>query len=299
MHVMEGLEPVQKTKDKGRRILKFLLWSVLVLFVLGGLAAYLLYRSAGARPDWYVQPDPAAASQPARDGENKLIQIQTWTGARYAFDYARSTGRRPLVREPESRLAITFTEPEINGMLQKWFAIYGQEPVGGKQVKDLLRDPMVHITPAGITLAATIAEADDRVLSAQLLPTVAADGKLNLAIVAIRSGTLSLPETLWASVRDSLLQDLQGQLPGFSRAAALDRGGGANSELAAAVSITQAIDSLHRRPTTNAFFLPIISEGKALPMRIESIDLQNGSITLTLHTMPPEARQSLHNALPK
>lgn len=274
-------------------MLKAILWALCLLVLLTGITAFFLYRAAGATPPWYLPPDAAAASQPAHDAENMLIDIQTWAGARYAWDYARSTGRQPLAKEPDQSLTITLTESQVNALLQKWFLIYSQEAISGKTLKDSLFAPMVHFTPDRITVAATMLDMNSRIMSIDFRPEVLPDGQLNLQLVTIHAGTLSLPQFTWSKSRARLLGDLSRQLPQLRGKAAIDSGGGANTQCIAATCAQQTIATLQSLPTVSVLFLPVLSEGAALPVCIRSIDRRDGALVVTVQAMTPDQRQQL------
>ncbi|GEM_PF-5421859 len=291
---MDGPPPLNsKIRKLPARVLKAILWALCLLVLLTGITAFFLYRAAGATPPWYLPPDSAAASQPARDAENTLIDIQSWAGARYAWDYARSTGRPPLAKEPEASLTITLTETQVNALLQKWFLIYSQETIAGQPLKDTFRAPMVHFTSDRITFAATMLDMNSRIMSIDFRPEVLPDGQLNLQLLTIHAGTLPLPQFTWSKPRAKLLGDLSRQLPELLGKATIDLGGAANIPCIAAISAAQAISILQHRPASNALLLPILAENIALPVHIESIDLQEGALTLTVQSMTTNQRQQL------
>jgi hypothetical protein len=270
-----------------------MLWILCFLILFAGITISLLYRAAASTPPWYLPPDSVAASQPARDAENVLIDVQTWAGARYAWDYARSTGRRPLAKEPDSSLTITLTETQVNALLQKWFLIYSQETVNGRPLRDTLHAPMVHFTSERITFAATLLDVNSRIMSIAVRPELLPGGQLSLQLLTIHAGTLPLPEFTWSKPRAKLLNDLSRQLPALRGKATIDGGGGANTQCIAATCAAQAIAALQRLPTSNVLFFPVLPEGIALPAHIESIDLQDGALTLTVQAMTLEQRQQL------
>lgn len=289
---MGGIPLVLQRSPNGS-VRKALLWILCLLVLLVGITVFLLYRAAGAVPTWYLPPDSLATSQPAREAENILIEIQTWAGARYAWDYARSTGRRPVAMEPDQRLTITLTDAQVNALLQKWFPIYSQSVIGNKPLKDSLDAPMVRFTRDRITMAATLLDMNSRIISIDLSPQALPDGQFTIGVPTVHMGTLTLPEFAWSKSRDKMVGDLSRAMPDLRGKAAIDPGGGANVACIAAIGAAQAIAALEHRPATNALPLPIVAENIALPVHIESVEVQDGRLTVTIRAMTPEERQQL------
>jgi hypothetical protein len=280
------------------RLLKALLGSLALLAILAGLTALLLYQAAGSAPQWYSAHGLSPASQPAREAEALLIEIQSWASARYAWEYARSTGRQPLAAEPEPSITITLTETQVNALLRKWFLIYSQQTISGVPLKDTFAGPMVHFSADRITLAAALPEMNSRIFSIEIRPEVLPDQRLDLQLLGAYAGTLPLPEFAWAKSRTNLLADLSRQYAELRRQAGIDGGGGANSQCVETIWSAQAIAVLTHAPTFGVIFLPVLSDGVALPVRIESVDLQDGLLRLCVQVIPPEQRRELLSHLP-
>lgn len=278
-----------------RHLLRWLVVGLLLALVLAGVGGWL---AANATPRWYktlLIPKTDDAEN-ARRVQDTMTAVQAWSDAVYSHEYAKSR-RSPRGVPPADQLTIAFTQDQINAFLHKWLSYYGaQQQVDGHTLNELFADPAVRITPTQIIIAGRVKGiADRRVITLHLEPGVTPDGKLQLSVTGISAGLLGVPDAVWAKPRAQLVQTMQNMIPASRRAAEIDAGGASNSPAVAAVLLQVAANSLENKPSGNTLFLPIPAQGgdKAIPVRLKSLSLDEGQITLTVQYLSADERQTL------
>jgi hypothetical protein len=286
-------DQIQTQQPQPHRRRHRLLWIIGSGLVLVILAAVVTYQLAGSSPSWYRQTDATVSEQGAGRAFEKLAGIHTWAAQRHAWDWARSKGNRPLVKEPAAELTVVITQDDVNSLLGKWYESIAEEKVSGRRLADQLQMPRIRITEDRITLAGTVPPLGGRVVSVDLHPGLTADGKIDLQLMGVRSGSVAIPELAWGKLRDMAIDQLPGIIKQFRSGASMDRGGGMSLEGASVVLARQGMDVLGHRPTVNVLLLPVLSDNVAMPARVSNSKLQMGSLTLTLTPLNAQEREEL------
>ena len=262
--------------------------TVLLVLALGVWAIW----ASGMVPAWYHPFEPGSRPGLAQEVEDKLIGLQNWAASLHAWETANSQGNRPLAKKPEDELTICFTQDEVNAFLGKWYGFYGYQKIDGQQLSDVFLKPMVVLDSGQITIAGTVPPLSNRVVSLNIMPIVQ-DGGLQLKLMGVHSGKLPLPEFTWSKPRAMLVNGLASIIARYRSSAGLDKGGAANTDAVSVILAQQGIDILTGKVTQNVLFLPVVSEKSGLPVRLKSVDVSDGMLTLTTEPLTADARQRM------
>lgn len=267
---------------------------LLVLITLG-VSGWL---AVNATPSWYKAMVAGKESdvEDARRVQETMSTAQAWGDTVYTHEYSKSR-RTARGVPPSDQLTIAFTQDQINAFLHKWWEYYGKVQMDGQTLNELFASPAVRLDAGQITIAGRVKSiADGKVIGLHFRPAMTADSKLRLSGTGITAGLLNVPDAIWAKPRGVLVKTMTDMLTTARRSADLDAGGAANSQAVSALLLGMAVDALENRASSDILLLPLFAQGereKALPVRVKTLEIENGQITLTVQYLSAKERESL------
>jgi hypothetical protein len=267
----------------------------LVLALMAAFSGVIVALFKG-EPQWYHAPAlaPQQKETLARDAENKLIEAQNWAAllradavrAQRATETIAATVPAPRA---ENSHVIELTQDELNSLFEKWSAMYGWQSKYG----EFLENPRLILHDGKLIFAGRIKEIGT-VASFQFLPQVDEQGKLHLDLVRVMGGRLPLPDAVWSTWRNKLIQSLRGHIPGWKATAKIDPITGAANLSAVSVALSKVlISALERKPADAVLFLPIVDRGEAIAVRVSQVQVEEGKLTLLVLPLSIPERSAL------
>jgi hypothetical protein len=274
-----------------RRRLTRLLLVFGLLLVVSALTIIILLKTT---PGWYGQPLAAdQSSRFAADAESKVAETQNWAALTHGDSIRTQRATQSRTTAPATRAADTlnvrFTADELNALFTKWSTVYGWNAEYGEH----LEDPRIIFQNDRLILAARSKQLG-AVASFHFAPTLDQQG-LGLKLVSARAGMLPLPETLWASYRQQLVDALTSELPRWQRQARIDTRGAANEAAVSVVLARLLIRAAQNQPGDPILFLPLTDNGKAVPVRLTrlSMDGSDSSLAIQVRALTQTERDQL------
>jgi len=265
-----------------RRRLTRLLLVVGLLLILCALAIVTLLKMT---PGWYGKAIAAEqAAQIAADAEVKVAETQNWAALIHGDSIRSQRATQARTTAPATRASetheIRFTQDELNALFEKWSNLYGWNEQYGEQ----LENPRIIFQKDRLILAAKSKQLG-AVVSFHFAPTLDQQG-LGLKLLAARAGLLPLPEPLWGSYKQQLIDELESQLSHWKSKAKLDAGGAANEAAVCLVLAQLLIRAANDQPTDPILFLPLAENGKAIPIRVTSLSLGGADSSMSMQVRP-------------
>lgn len=273
------------------RFWRWLVWSATAVTMLVGLVGAIGIVWAGRVPAWYLHAAGGVDEEAIRQAENKLVTIQAWAAARHAYESAKQFGQ-PKATEPSADLSITWTEQEINGLLEKWYGVLGKEQVNGGRLEDVLRRPKVLVRKDGLTLAGTSPMFGGRFVSIELKPQIR-EGQLEVSPVSVHLGTLAMPQAAWRWWESDLAKSLDRMAQKQAAKAEFDRGGAANPATMTLTLAQQGRDLLTQETPMNVLFVPLVAKNAGVPVALEQCELEERSMTIKARVLVASERENL------
>jgi hypothetical protein len=101
-----------------------------------------------------------------------------------------------------------------------------------------------------------------------------------------------MPDAVWNEQRQTIVAALESRLPAWQGQARLSSGGSANADAVKAASARLVLQMLDHRSGEPVLFIPD-GDGRAMPVRIVDLGVQNGALSLTVQSMDAVQRQAL------
>jgi hypothetical protein len=272
--------------------------SVGVLIVLCVIVVALLFSMFRGTPQWYraVKISAAEREKFAHSAENKLISAQNWAqeivadGARSAHHRAGTNNSSSAATTRATRShEITFSEAELNALLDKWSTIYGW----GDRISEYLQDPQIVLNDGRLILAGKLTQIG-AVTSFQFHPAIDANGQLHLDLVRVTAGRLPLPDAVWTGWQDRIVAALKRRIPQWQAQAQIDSSGAANFPAIAVTLSRLVFDVANHQPANPILFLPLAGQSRsAVPVRVTRAQIDDGKLTLDVATLSPAERADL------
>ena len=285
--------PYTRARVRRRRWIKRSLLAIAV--VLTGAAA-LSYWAFKGTPDYYQRPQLSA--QERSDAANRAIQkfgnTKEWANNLWVTEQRTINEGAPASTNPATTqagrqpLTVSFTEHELNAFFQDWSPTFGW----GDKLAPYVKDPALALREDRIILVGTLVDVG-AIASAHFQPLIDGQGQLRLTLESVRAGRLPMPEMIWAAQRNRLVAALQQRLPAWQSKATIAPNGVANRAAVAAHVSKLLLDVLARRPREPVLFLPFEDDGRAVPVRLTSVRVTDGELTLTVESMTPADRAAL------
>jgi hypothetical protein len=265
-----------------RRRLTRLLLVLGISLILAALAIITLLKTT---PGWYGnQIPPESIARIAADAETKVAETQNWAvlvhGDRIRTQRAtESKAIAPTTRASDSH-EIRFTQDELNALFTKWSSVYGWNAQYGEQ----LEDPRIIFQQDRLILAAR-AKQLGAVASFHFEPSLDQRG-LGLKLVSARAGLLPLPEALWGSYRQQLIDTLASEIPQFKTNARIDARGAANEAAVSLILARLLMQAAQNEPGEPILFLPLTDNGTAIPVRVTSLSIGGADPSMSMQVRP-------------
>jgi hypothetical protein len=274
---------------------------VVAIFLVALLGTTLvLWRMVRAQPDFYhvvslPREQIEAAAQSATNKfatiHNQAARIHAGARAAKAAQNPSGSTRDPVASSPSTSpnaISVTFTDTELNAFFEKWSNF--QNWKGGYE--RYVTDPVVILKDGRIIIAGKLKDAD-LIASLHFEPKVTPDGKLDLQLVRVLGGTLPLPEALVSGYEQKIVDALRRNLPGWQQGAAFDSSGAANRQLIAATMSKFCVRVLNHEPSEPVLFLPIFGQRGSVPVHLTHVQIDDGSMTLTVEPLNHEQQAAL------
>ena len=276
-----------------RKILKALLVSV--TFCVAFLStSYFLARKA---PKWYrpALMTRAQINAAANRALKKFADIHNMADQAAATDSSREWRKQngSTTLPNVSPVEITFTQEELTGFLTQWIEI------DSEKVAKYIAEPQFLIDATEIKFAAHVKELD-QIGVLRLRPKVAEVGGedlLYLDLAGFSAGSMPLPEALVQGKLQKIEASLNAGLTGWQNRATLTAEG-ANADAVRAAMSKMFLQLLHHEPSLPVLFMPI-DKNKLVPVKIKSVSLQSGSITLRVDPLTAEDRKAALESIQK
>jgi hypothetical protein len=272
-----------------RRVLIILtLFLLSVLLFLGATLA--LYKGT---PDWYVvSMEPQRRAAAAMGAEEKITQTQNWAALLQgdAVRAARATQQaRPA---PATRVSdvheVRFTQDELNALFEKWSSLYGWDSKYGQY----LAEPRVILHPGRLIIAAKVTDLGT-VASFHFAPAMDDRGKLHLDLVKVLGGRLPLPNALWDSYKQRLVESLNRWMPRWRAGAVIDARGAANGPAMYATLSAFVLNISRNEGGEPILFLPLLDNAKSLPVKVMRFSIDQDALVLKVRKLTPRERDEL------
>jgi uncharacterized protein YpmS len=271
-------------------VLAFLMATLAVLSAVG----VVMFKSD---PAWYTgKASPMSAEQRralAQSAENKLIEAQNWAAelradlVRAARSQERGKTTLPATRAGGTHV-IQVSDQELNALFEKWSTLYGWR---GKYAA-YLEDPQVIVQDGHLVFAGRLKELG-AVASFTFQPQIDDQGRLHFDLVSVMGGRLPLPDMVWAHWRTQIVQSLRRHYPEWSAGAKIDPAGSANFAATAATLSRLVFAIAEHQSADPVLFLPIADHGQTVPVRVTSITLSGGQVSMQVQPLTAAERQSL------
>jgi hypothetical protein len=268
--------------------------SLLAIAVVLTGAAALSYWAFKGTPDYYHRPQLSAQERAdaANRATQKVLGTSTWANDLQASEHrailnSAGTTTAPATSRRQSH-TVSFSERELNALFEQWSSRVEQT------YSKHIRDPAIALRADRIILVGTVAEMGT-VASAHFQPLIDDQGRLLLTLESVRAGRLPMPEMVWAAQRDRAVAALRARLPKWQAGATVAPNGVANADAVAAHLSKLLFDVLARRPREPVLFLPFDTQrpSSAVPVRLTSVRVTDGELTLTVESMTPADRAAL------
>jgi hypothetical protein len=280
-------------------------WTRRTLLILAALVcAAALLSATGAilfkgTPDWYHPRGAGSPQERAAAAERAERQIElthNWA-ARIKADadralYAQRSGAPAPATQPRQPLTITFTEQELSAFFDKWSQAYDWSA----KYSAYIEDPAIVLKDGRLILAARLKDLG-AIGSIQFQPALDEQGQLHAGLSRVMAGRLPLPDMFWTPQRDKIAVTLQENLPAWKQHAKIDPSGAANFSAMAASLSRLFFGAAYRRPADPIFFLPLVEQGKSVPVRLTRLDINDARVTITVEPLTPAQRVGLLNRI--
>lgn len=267
---------------------------LVLLVVLGiGLGVVLVWLYHGT-PAWYQHVHLSAAERArfAQAAENKLIDAQNWAQKIVADTTRRS--RHPSTSPasaPVNSHEISFSQSEINALIDKWSTMYGWR----EEYQKYVDEPQVVLQDGRLILAGKLKELNT-IVSFHFTAAIDSDGRLKIDLVNMYAGRLPLPESAWAHWRQPIISGLQQRIPIWQGQARITPGGSANFG-AMAVTLSRLVMAvIDHRSADPILFFPLAGAGgenNSVPVRVTQVRIDPGTLTLDVQPLTGAERADL------
>jgi hypothetical protein len=268
-----------------------LLTAVVVLCAVG----IGLYR---ATPSWYrpVAVSPEEQADAAGRARVKLSAAVDWAN-KVQDQQGRLRNGQNLTQPLLGPQTIVITQDEINAFFDQW-----DDPVKNQlqdHISRFLTDGRIILLDGRIIVAGR-ARDSDVVISAHFEPKIE-NGKLIFQLNKILAGDLPVPRSFLAASESKLRRQVEGDLPGLSANATFDERGLANGSAMATAVCVGLLKTLDGQPADAMVFLPSDADlqdvHRGIPVRLTSIEVTDGLLTLTIAPMSDQERADELNTL--
>jgi uncharacterized protein YpmS len=264
----------------------FLVAVILTLVIIAASVGTYMYR---AKPSWYRQStlSPAQKKETGNRAVQKFADVFSWAASVQAQQVRLRRGIASH-EAPVGPKTFTVSEDELNSFVENW-----QSPNKSqfqKWIKQYFTDCRL-ILEDGALMAAGESKPEttglSTVISVEFDPAIDDKGKLKLELGTISAGRLPLPKSMFSGSMQQPHAWLAESVKANQPAATLDYAMVANQSAAAAEMSRLLLDSLDGNDSDSILFIPfdLGDLRQTLAVRISSIKIISGSMTMTLNPM--------------
>ena len=269
---------------------------LLLVLLLGGMTLAVLYYLSARHPSGYfpgllsAADREAAAKRVELDKLPQLLNLANQAQANAASAHrahARGEAAPAASTRPIAPVTVTFTQDEINASLWKQVERYKSS------YERYLKEPYVSLEDGAIVLMGNVPEYG-RVASASFEPRLDDKGMLRCDLTSLKLGSLPLPGGLLNKQRAKIESALMTRIPAWQSRARIDATGAANEDARAAALGKLVLQLLNSKPSPAVIFLPRDFHGsKTVPVRLTSVTVEKGTLTITVQPMNEQERAAL------
>jgi len=259
------------------------------------LSGVYLYRGT---PGWY-RPR-VASTQQVRDAANradqKMLDLFSWAASAQAQQRRQQLGKSIPGEVPIGPKTVSFDDDEINSFIATW---KGAETSDIEQrISRYFTGGRIVFEEDGVILAGQSPEFGTLV-SAEFSPSIDDQGKLHLDLSSLSAGRLPIPRSMIAGKMQRLEFLLEQQLSLKQPNVRIDETLTANGPAVAASWIRHLLAALDEQPTDPILIVPfeMTDLGRGLPVKVTAIKVVEGSISLTLESVPSTEENDLATQL--
>ncbi|MGA2497734.1 MAG: hypothetical protein ABSH20_08335 [Tepidisphaeraceae bacterium] len=269
-----------------KRLLFLLAVLLVALLALLGVALHYL----NGQPSYYrtyswTPEQRAILNQQAAD---KFTAIHNLAAAAWASEVRAENSRTKSTRPASAAMAITLNQEQLNAFLVHNFKA---------EMDVFVTNSGVFLKDGRIILTGQPREFDlGYLLSAHFVPRITGDGRFQLDLDKVLAGRLSLPQPLIDMQMNRARALVQRRMPGWQRSATMDAQGACNTAFVEATLAQTLVASFDHKSGPPVLFMPG-EKGKALPLRLTAIQIDDGQITFTVRPMDKSERDELRRGL--
>jgi uncharacterized protein YpmS len=264
-----------------KRLLLLLAVLLVALLVLIGVALHYL----NGQPSYYRTYDwtPERRATLNQQAADKFTAIHNMVAAAWAAE-VRAKNSPTASKPAPGEMVVTFDEEQLNAFLLHNFQ---------GQLDAFMSRPGIFLKDGRVILGGQPRELDfGYLLGAHFLPRITSDGRFQLELEKVLAGRLALPQSLIDLQVDRARAMVQRRMPEWQRSAAMDAQGACNTAFVEATLAQILVAGFDHKPGPPVLFMPG-EKGKALPLRLTAIQIDDGRITFTVRPMPRSERDEL------
>ncbi len=258
---------------------------VALLVFLGVLFHYVNGEPSYYRTYRWTSEERAILNQQAAD---KFTAIHNLAAAAWSAEVRAQNSRTKSTQPAPAAMAITLSEEQLNAFLIHNFKA---------EMDVFVNNPGIFLRDGRIILSGQPRELNlGYLLSAHFVPQITSDGGFQLATEKVLAGRLSLPQPLIDMQIDRARNMVQRLMPTWQRSATMDAQGACNTAFVEATLAQTLVAGFDRKSGPAVLFMPG-EKGKALPLRLTAIRIDNGQITFTVRPMQRAERDELRRTV--
>ncbi|MGA2584907.1 MAG: hypothetical protein ABSG31_16665 [Tepidisphaeraceae bacterium] len=281
-------------KGKWRKKILLSLATSGTVFLISAAYAWHLYR---ADPDWYGPPlsdeDRAVA---ANSADQKMAKLFSWASNVAAQLVQQQSGIRSNEKPPPRQQTVTLSADELNSFIQSWIA--GRDLQLQKDMSAHFSDGRVGLRDGQMIVAGKSTDYST-VASIAFQPSVDDQGQFHFDLGQIAAGRLPIPKSALAKQIEQAKEILQDEISDDLTTAWISEDSLANGSAAEAGYTQMLVSGLSGLGMQPVMYLPFDVENtnRLLPVKIEAVDVDSGSITLTVGEMSAAEIDALRQQL--
>ena len=272
-----------------KKLLRRVLWTMLLLVILGGGAAVYLNHRSLAVPDWYARLALTDEERRAAAG-SAVKKVEAFTGR--VAEAATAERRGTTVPAP---VEAVFSEQEIDSFVDVWLEQSGYRD----SVLRHLDDPVVRLHDGMLVLAGK-PRTGKRILSMHFRPTLSDDGLVELMLEKLTADDLPVPGMIVEQFGERAVErwetDLAHRLPPLQQQARIAPDGVANRATIEAWQMIAGLRLLRGESVPAVLFLPVYGTD-VVPVRCTSMTIDDRELRLQVMPMTPEQRSAFLDRL--
>ncbi|MFI5379768.1 MAG: hypothetical protein ACHRHE_10755 [Tepidisphaerales bacterium] len=269
-----------------KRLLFLLAVFLVALLVLMGVALHYLNGQPSYYRTYSWTPERRATlNQQAAD---KFTAMHNLVAAAWSAEVRGRNSQTKPTRPVPGGLVIALDEEQLNAFLVHNFQA---------QLEVFITHSAVFLKDGRIILSGQPRELDfGYLLSAHFVPQITSDGRLQLELEKVLAGRLALPQPLIDMQIARARAMVQRRMPEWQRSATMDVQGACNTAFVEATLAQTVVAGFDHKPGPAVMFMPG-EKGKALPLRLTAVRIDDGRITFIVRPMQKPERDELRRGV--